>query len=121
MPVTKAGVVLATSASRKTMTSPSEAASAAAMAWPLPPSAAWPSTTRAPASWACSAVSSVEESLSTMTSSTRPFPPAEARKGWTTARTTEPTVDPSSRAGMQTETVRSPLASRTRAAGNSPW
>ena len=41
-----------------------------------------------------------------MTSSTRPLPPAEARKGWTTARTTEPTVEPSSRAGMHTETVR---------------
>ena len=39
MPVTKAGVVLATSASRKTTRSPWDAASAAAMACPLPPSA----------------------------------------------------------------------------------
>jgi hypothetical protein len=55
------------------------------------------------------------------TSSTRPFPPAEARNGCTTARTTEPTVDPSSRAGMHTETVRPALASSTLADGKSPW
>ena len=103
------------------MTSPAAASSAAAMAWPLPPSTPGLETTRAPAARACSAVSSIEPSLSTRTSSTNPFPPAEARNGWTTARTTDPTVDPSSRAGMQTDTVRSPLASSRRATGKSAW
>ena len=41
--------------------------------------------------------------------------------GCTTARTTEPTVEPSSRAGMQTETVRAALVSSTVDMGNSAW
>ena len=115
--------MLATSASKKATTSPVEAASAAAMAWPLPPAPPGPATTRAPAPNACAAVSSSDPSSSTITSSTRPLPPCSARKGWTTARTTEPTVEPSSRAGMQTDTVRPvcPLASRTRPVGKSLW
>ncbi len=58
-----------------------------------------------------------------MTSSTSPLPPWATRKGWTTARTTEPTVEPSSRAGMHTETVRPvrALASSTRPVGKSLW
>ena len=58
-----------------------------------------------------------------MTSSTSPFPPLAARNGCTTARTTEPTVEPSSRAGMHTETVRPvrALASSTGGLGKSPW
>ena len=93
------------------------------MAWPLPPGPPGPATTAAPASRACSAVSSSEPSSSTMTSSTRPFPPCPDRKGWTTARTTEPTVEPSSRAGMHTETVvpALALASSTGPVGKSPW
>ena len=120
--MTKAGFVLATSASRYTTRSPLEAASAAAMACPLPPAPPGPATTRAPASRACGAVSSVDPSSSTITSSTRPLPPWEARKGWTTARTTEPTVEPSSRAGMHTETVCPvrALAARTAPVGKSP-
>ena len=69
-----------------------------------------------------SAVSSLEPSSSTITSSTRPLPPCPARNGWTTARTTDPTVEASSRAGMHTDTVRSErsLAARTRSVGKSP-
>ena len=93
--------------------------------WPGPcrPAPPGPATTVAPASWACSAVSSREPSSRTMTSSTSPFPPLAARKGWTTARTTEPTVEPSSRAGMQTETVRPVRAlglEHGRGSGNRP-
>ena len=93
------------------------------MARPLPPDPPGPGTTRAPASWAWSAVSSSEPSSSTMTSSTSPLPPWASRNGWTTARTTEPTVEPSSRAGMHTETLRlvRALASSTRPVGKSPW
>ena len=76
-----------------------------------------------PGACACSAVSSSEPSSSTITSSTRPLPPWGARNGCTTTRTTDPTVEPSSRAGMQTKTLRPvrPLASATRAVGKSPW
>ena len=97
--------------------------SAAAMAWPLPPAPPGPATTGPRRRGPARPCRRATRRRARCTSSTSPFPPCAARKGWTTARTTEPTVEPSSRAGMHTETVRPvrALASRTRPVGKSPW
>ena len=93
------------------------------MAWPLPPGTPGPGNHGRPG--VTGLVGGVVERAVVEHDDLvhQAVPPVPVRKGWTTARTTEPTVEPSSRAGMHTETVVPvrAFASSTSPVGKSPW